>query len=135
MMEYSNKSTYRIYYEDTDAAGVVYHANYFKFMERGRTDWLRSLKIEQSNLKNEHQVIFVVTASEIFYRRPAKFDDEVTVTTNLTRMRAASIHFDQEISVSKVLVCSASNIVACVDMTSYLPKRIPAKIRKIFEHG
>jgi acyl-CoA thioester hydrolase len=134
-MAHLNKSTYRVYYEDTDAAGVVYHANYLKFMERGRTDWLRVFKIKQSKLKIEYQIVFVVAKSEIFFRKPAKFDDEVVVTTKLVRLRGASVCFEQEITVSDVFVCNAINTVACVDMTTYLPKRIPRTVRRVFEGG
>ena len=134
-MEYSNKSTYRVYYEDTDAAGVVYHANYLKFMERGRTDWLRALNIEQSDLRKQHGIVFVMVASEIFFMKPAKFDDQVTVKTDLLDLRGASVRFKQEISVSNVSVCSAVNIVGCVDMITFVPKRIPHSVRRVFQGG
>ena len=134
-MVYSNESTYRVYYEDTDVAGVVYHANYLKFMERGRTDWLRALQIEQSDLQTQYGIVFVMVTSEIFFRKPAKFDDQVTVKTDLLGLRGASVRFEQEISVSDVLVCSAVNVVGCVDMTTFMPKRIPLPIRRIFQGG
>ena len=134
-MEYSNQSSYRIYYEDTDAAGVVYHANYLKFMERGRTDWLRALKLEQRDLQNQYGIVFVMVASEISFRKPAKFDDQVTVKTDLLDLRGASVRFEQEVSVSNVLVCSAVNVVGCVDMITFVPKRIPHLVRRVFQGG
>ena len=104
-------------------------------MERGRTDWLRALKIEQSDLQNQYGIVFVMVASEIFFRKPAKFDDQVTVKTDLLDLRGASVRFEQEISVSNVLVCSAVNVVGCVDMITFVPKRIPHSVRRIFQGG
>jgi acyl-CoA thioester hydrolase len=77
------KFTYRVYYEDTDAGGIVYYANYLKFAERARTDALRALGIQQSQLRAERGLIFVVTRVEVDYRRPARLDDEITVETLL----------------------------------------------------
>src|SRR5215469_10511309 len=70
----------RVYYEDTDLGGVVYHANYLRFMERARTEWLRSLGFEQDNLRDHHGVLFVVVEAEVAFRRPARFNDELAVS-------------------------------------------------------
>ena len=77
----------RVYYEDTDAEGVVYYANYLKFYERSRTEWLRSLGISQEILKNRHNIIFVVKNVSIDYRRPALLDDELTVTAEVAQLK------------------------------------------------
>src|SRR5579859_3894169 len=75
----------RVYYEDTDLGGVVYHANYLRFMERARTEWLRSLGLEQDVLRNHHSVQFVVVDAAVRFRQPARFNEELTVTVALTK--------------------------------------------------
>lgn len=90
-------ATYRVYYEDTDAGGIVYYANYLKFAERARTDALRSLGISQSNLHEERGIVFVVTRVEVDYRRPARLDDAITVQTLLQEMGKVRMCMSQKI--------------------------------------
>src|SRR5580698_5671702 len=87
----------RVYYEDTDLGGVVYHANYLRFMERARTEWLRSLGFEQDVLRNHHSVQFVVVDAAVRFRRPARFNDELTVSVAVVKQTAASLSFHQEV--------------------------------------
>ncbi|MCB1749289.1 MAG: tol-pal system-associated acyl-CoA thioesterase [Gammaproteobacteria bacterium] len=126
----------RVYYEDTDAAGIVYHANYLRFMERARTEWLRALGYGQDRVRREHGVVFVITESDVRYLAAARFDEELVVTTRLERLRRASMSFTQAIEAADGrAVCSARNSVACVDAESLAPRRIPADMLKDFERA
>ncbi len=87
---------YRIYYEHTDGGGVVYHSRYLNFFERARTDWLRQRNIIQSNLQKKHNIIYVVTAANIKYKKPAIMDDTLTVTCQMTKIKRATVEFYQE---------------------------------------
>src|SRR5215472_4837935 len=87
----------RVYYEDTDLGGVVYHANYLRFMERARTEWLRSLGFEQDQLRDRLKVQFVVVEAKVEFRRPARFNDELQVGVRPHSLGRASIVFDQDI--------------------------------------
>ena len=126
----------RVYYEDTDAAGIVYHANYLRFMERARTEWLRALGFEQDALARDHGVVFVITASTLAFKRAARFNDELVVRSTLETLRGASIDFAQTITdrLGNTL-CTARNVVACVTRTSLQPRRIPAAMMEIFKGG
>ena len=126
----------RVYYEDTDAAGIVYHANYLRFMERARTEWLRALGFEQDALAREHDVVFVITESTLAFKRAARFNDELVVRSTLERLRGASIEFAQTITDHLGgTVCTARNVVACVTRSSLQPRRIPARMMEIFKGG
>ena len=129
------ESIFRVYYEDTDAGGIVYHANYLRFMERGRAEWLRSLGLDQNLLKTDYSILFVVVKSEIYYKSPARLDDQIKVFTEVKKLKRASVIFAQRIENSPVQLCLASNVVACVDAESLLPKRIPAQLLGIFANG
>lgn len=123
----------RVYYEDTDIAGVVYYANYLKFMERSRTEWLRDLGFEQDNLKHEPGIIFVVRNIEVDYLRPAHFNDALTVFTIPVKIRSASMIIDhevrrQDISGSSKLLARGSAKLACLDVTSFKPVAVPGNI-------
>lgn len=121
----------RVYYEDTDAAGIVYHANYLRFMERARTEWLRDLGFEQDALAHEDGVAFVVTRTDVRYLRPARFNEELVVTTTLERLRGASMELAQRIAVvSGETVCTARVDVACVDPRALKPRRIPRHVTR-----
>ncbi len=87
----------RVYYEDTDLAGIVYYANYLKFIERGRSEWVRGLGIDQAQLKAEHGIVFAVRRVEADYLKPAKFDDELTVLTRLTTIGGARLVLEQDV--------------------------------------
>ena len=121
----------RVYYEDTDLGGVVYHANYLRFMERARTEWLRSLGFEQDRLRDRLKVQFVVVEAKVEFRRPARFNDELLVSVRPHSTGRASIEFDQDIRLAadtSVLIGKAEIRVACVDSHSFKPKALPPEI-------
>ncbi len=126
----------RVYYEDTDAGGVVYHANYLKFFERARTEWLRALGFEQDRLKREHGLIFVVHDMAISFRAPARFDQQLAVTCEVLRARGASMEFRQQIHTADHagLLCEAELTVACID-EQFKPRPVPRAIRAEMQHA
>lgn len=118
----------RVYWEDTDASGVVYHANYLRWFERGRTEWLRALGFDQDKLMREVGVAFTVAHLDIQYRRPARLDDELEVVTRIAELKKASLTFAQTLCSrgdSGAALCQASVQVACVDARTFAPKRMP----------
>ena len=115
----------RVYYEDTDAGGVVYYANYLKFMERARTEWLRALGFEQTTLALEHSVMFVVRALNIEYLSPARFNDELEVTVASAFTRGSLIEIAQCIRRGAQVLVTAGVGIACVNTPSFRPVRIP----------
>jgi len=122
----------RVYYEDTDSGGVVYYANYLKFMERARTEWLRAHGFEQSVLVREHGVIFVVRDVHISYLRPAVFDDLLQVTVNIHATGRSWIEFAQTVERDEILSQARVKIV-CVNQLSFKPVEIPEIIREKME--
>jgi acyl-CoA thioester hydrolase len=122
----------RIYYEDTDSGGVVYHANYLKFMERARTEWLRAAGFEQKALAGEHHVMFVVREVRIEYLRPALFDDLLDVTVELRELGRCSLSVTQTVQRDVALARSDVELV-CVDDRSFRPARIPNFIKRKLE--
>ena len=119
----------RVYWEDTDGGGVVYYANYLKFLERARTEWLRSLGFVQTELaKNPPGIMFVVASVNIEYRRPARLDDSLTILCTCEQESAACLRFDQRILRDAELLVTASCRVACLDAATFRPKRLPAAI-------
>lgn len=122
----------RVYYEDTDLGGIVYHANYLKFMERGRTEWLRALGFDQSRLKSELNMIFVVRSLQVDYEKPALFDDKLEIVTRVAAQRRASLVFHQTIQRAepeRVVLIEAQVKVACLDSETLKPRPIPDQIR------
>ena len=115
----------RVYYEDTDLGGVVYYANYLKFMERARTEWLRALGVEQTVLAAKHQVIFVVRSIALEYLRPAAFNDELVVTVELEAVGAGQILLVQRINRGAEELATARVRIACVNTATFRPVRIP----------
>jgi acyl-CoA thioester hydrolase len=115
----------RVYYEDTDLGGVVYYANYLKFMERARTEWLRALGFEQTALARDHGAVFVVSSLTIDYLKPAAFNDELTVTVELEKLGAAQIMLKQGIARGAEALATARVRVACVNTATFRPVRIP----------
>ena len=115
----------RVYYEDTDAGGVVYYANYLKFMERARTEWLRALGFEQTALMLVHNVVFVVRSIAIDYLRPAHFNDEIEVTVEPRLARGSLIEIAQTIRRGTQVLVNAEVRLACVNTRSFKPVRIP----------
>ncbi len=124
----------RVYWEDTDGGGVVYYANYLKFLERARTEWLRAQGVSQRALAEERGIVFTVASVEISYRRPARLDDDLLVTCEPTRTGGASLLFEQRIYRRAVadappeageLLATAQVRVACVDTRTLRPQRLP----------
>ena len=118
----------RVYWEDTDAGGVVYYANYLRFLERARSEWLRSLGIDQARLRQVERLQFVVVEANIRYHRAAKFDDELTVTAGLESLRGASVTFAQEIrrgTAAGELLVSATVRAACITSDTLKPRPLP----------
>lgn len=115
----------RVYWEDTDAGGVVYYANYLKFMERCRTEWLRKLGVEQSRLHAERRLQFAVVHVGVSFLKPALLDDEITVTAELERLGGATIDFKQAIWRGDVQLIDATTRVACLDSVKLKPCAIP----------
>jgi acyl-CoA thioester hydrolase len=125
----------RVYWEDTDAGGVVYYANYLKFMERCRTDWLRALGIDQQRLRTERQLQFVVVNVTVDFLRPAVLDDEILVTAELERLSGATMVFTQTIARGDVRLIDASARVACLDSGSLKPRPIPKDLFVEWRNG
>lgn len=118
----------RVYYEDTDLGGVVYYANYLKFLERGRSEWLRHLGVSQTRLLDAERTLFAITGVEIRYLKPARFEDELVVTVALDRLRKASMVFNQSIHRGEAggeLLCTARVTAACLDADSMRPRPLP----------
>lgn len=128
----------RVYYEDTDSGGVVYYANYLKFMERARTEWMRNLGFEQDVLSGRDGVIFAVRAAQLEFLRPARFNELLHVSVALRTRRAASLGFSQQVlrpggddpagdfdADRAAVLCSGEVRVACLDAASLKPRRIP----------
>lgn len=115
----------RVYYEDTDSGGVVYHSQYVNFMERARTEWLRALGVEQSTLRQEQCLLFAVHSMQINYRRPAVFNDLLQVISRLQKRSGASIVFEQSIYRGEELLCDALVRVASLNAETFRPKPIP----------
>jgi len=128
----SSKHTFnwpvRVYYEDTDAGGVVYHSTYLNFMERARTECLRQLGFEQAALKDDLQIIFVVHSMSIAFKQPARFDDLLEVTSVLEKIGHGSLVFSQNISRNSQLLVQAQVKVACVNANSFKPSAIPKQV-------
>ncbi len=119
----------RVYYEDTDSAGIVYHASYLRFMERARTEWLRSLGFDLPDLRTEHEVLFTVSRLHIDYLRPAAFNDMLDVSVRLTRFGGASFALEQLLCrAPQELLCRAEVRIACVDAKSLRPRPIPRAV-------
>ena len=134
----------RVYYEDTDSGGVVYYANYLKFMERARTEWLRSFGIEQDVLIERDGIIFAVTSVQADYLKPARFNQSLTVSAEVVRLGKASITFKQQVRLAgdrpetegkglnteeeSVVLCEANIKIACLNEKTLRPAAIPSTI-------
>lgn len=120
----------QVYYEDTDAGGVVYYANYLKFMERARTEWLRQLGFEQDVLMRDPGVVFAVTRVEVDYRSPALYNDRLIVVARLRQVSRASMTFEQEVrrDPGERLLVAGIVRVACIDPNRLRPTGIPKEI-------
>lgn len=123
----------RVYYEDTDAAGVVYYANYLRFCERARTEWLRELGIGQQALMASDGIAFVVRSVKADYLRAARLDDALEVTTRISALRGASLLFEQDVQRAGQLLFSAQVLVVCIDQRRQKPTPIPTQLYSLFE--
>lgn len=118
----------RIYWEDTDAGGIVFYANYLKFFERARTEWLRARGIGQQPLREATGAIFVVLDTQLSYRRPARLDDTLEITVEPARAGGASLQFTQRAWRGEELLVEGTIRVACVDAATLQPRRLPASV-------
>ncbi len=121
----------RVYYEDTDAQGVVYYANYFRFMERARTEWLRALGVDQVRLMAEERRIFVVTETRAEFLAPARFNDQIIVTARLAGLSRATFDIEQNIYLDNLdgtVLLKGSVRAAYLDADTMRPKRVPATL-------
>lgn len=124
----------RVYYEDTDLAGIVYYANYLKFIERGRTEWIRHLGVDQGRLRKDEGIVFAVRRIEADYLRPAKFDDDLTVETRAEAVTGARIVLDQTVTRGGDILFQSTVTLACLTDDGHAA-RIPAEIRRLLGGG
>jgi acyl-CoA thioester hydrolase len=118
----------RVYWEDTDAGGVVFYANYLKFFERARTEWLRAMGYGQQALRDETGAIFIVSETQVRYKRPARLDDLLRVTVAVREAGRASLQVHQQAWRDDELLAESSIRIGCVDAGSFKPRRIPQAI-------
>ncbi len=122
----------RVYYEDTDSGGVVYYANYLKFMERARTEWLRARGFEQDVLLRDRQILFAVRTLSVDYHRPARFNDLLEVVSQIAEAGGASLTFAQSIrrADSTEVLCGARVKVVCIDAENFRARRLPRQLMR-----
>jgi acyl-CoA thioester hydrolase len=118
----------RVYWEDTDAGGVVFYANYLKYFERARTEWLRQLGVAQHALREDSGAIFVVSDTSVRYRAPARLDDELRVTVHLAAHGSASMTLAQQAWRGDTLLAEGEVRIGCVDATSFKARRLPGDL-------
>jgi acyl-CoA thioester hydrolase len=121
----------RVYWEDTDAGGIVYYANYLKFMERARTEWLRALGFEQGPMQQEQKMIFVIVDTQVEFKRPARYGDALTVTASMKEHSRATLSFNQAVyrdGVAGELLVNGDIRVACLDAETYRPRGLPREL-------
>ena len=123
----------RVYFEDTDSGGVVYHANYLKFMERARTEWLRSLGLDQIKLKQEDKVMFVVRKIDIQYKIPARFNDELLIQTDCVKNTDYSIILKQNILRDEQIITEGKVEIVCINSDFFKPVRISKMVKQLME--
>ena len=123
----------RVYFEDTDAGGVVYYANYLRFMERARTEWLRQRGFEQDRLRADTGILFVVRSVHLDLKRPARFNDALSVSCRPSGLGRASIDVAQSVTRGDLELASAHVRLACVDAERFVPVAIPAPVRSAIE--
>lgn len=119
----------RVYYEDTDAGGIVFYANYLKYFERARTEWLRAVGVHQHQLTQSHDVIFVVKSTSLDYHAPARLDDELRITVVVEKLGRASVQFLQEAWCGDRLLVSGVIKVGCVAASTMRPSAIPDDVQ------
>ena len=123
----------RVYFEDTDSGGVVYHANYLKFMERARTEWLRKLGLNQIKLKQEDKVMFVVRKIDIQYKIPARFNDELLIQTDYVKTTDYSIILKQNILRDRQIITEGKVEIVCINSDLFKPVRISKMVKQLME--
>ncbi|ETD72398.1 4-hydroxybenzoyl-CoA thioesterase [Pelistega indica] len=121
----------RVYYEDTDAGGVVFYANYLKFFERARTEWLRRLGFNQSLLAQTEGIIFVVVGTQVNYKSPARLDDLLTIQTKIKKIGNASIDFEQYCERDGKILVNSNIQICCINLDTFKASPIPDSIRSI----
>jgi acyl-CoA thioester hydrolase len=119
----------RVYYEDTDAGGVVFYVNYLKFLERARTEWLRELDINQSAMATQARGLFLVRCLDLAYHKPAKLDDLLTLRSRVTRLGRVSLHFAQRVERDGELLAEGNIKLCYVDAEDLRPVAIPTPVR------
>ena len=132
------RQTLRVYWEDTDAGGVVFYANYLKFFERARTEWLRSLGFEQQRMRDDTGAMFIVAATSVRYLRPARLDDLLDVTVTVRNAGLASMSIDQQIWRGSTagggeLLAEGTVRIGCVERGTFKPRRIPSEILRTLQ--
>jgi acyl-CoA thioester hydrolase len=125
----------RVYYEDTDAGGIVFYANYLKFFERARTEWLRTCGIEQCRLASETGTQFIVRSTALDYHAPARLDDVLTIVSRIERLGRASVEFEQQAWRDETLLATGTVRVGCVDATTLRPTAIPPPVLAALRRG
>jgi acyl-CoA thioester hydrolase len=119
----------RVYWEDTDAGGIVYYANYLKFMERARTEWLRALGLEQGPLQAEQGLIFVILDTQVEFKKPARYGDALTVTAAMVAHTRATMSFGQQVLRRDEVLVTGTIRAACLDARTLRPRGLPAMLR------
>lgn len=120
---------YRVYWEDTDAGGVVYHARYLQFLERARSDWLASIGVHQVPLREQHGVVFAITKMQLDFRKPARLEDELSVTVGVSAIGRLKMEFEQCIERDGEVLLTATVQAACLDAERFVPARTPHEVR------
>ena len=135
MNELPNPMTVRVYWEDTDAGGVVFYANYLKFFERARTEWLRGMGLEQSDLKAQMDCIFVVAEVHLRYLAAARLDDLLTITVQVVEQGKASLQLQQQAWRGATLLAEGRVRLGCVQASTLKPRRIPEQVCAVLRGG
>jgi acyl-CoA thioester hydrolase len=125
------RHTLRVYWEDTDAGGVVFFANYLKFFERARTEWLRGLGFGQQQLRADTGAVFIVTDTSVRYLGPARLDDELSVTVQVVDAGRASMSFMQQAWRGSELLTEGTIRIGCIDAETFKPRRIPSELLEL----
>lgn len=125
----------RVYYEDTDAGGIVFYVNYLKFFERARTEWLRACGIEQSRLASETGALFIVCSTALDYRSPARLDDSLSIVSRIERLGRATVDFMQEAWREGTLLATGTIRIGCVDAAALRPTAIPPAVLAALRRG
>lgn len=125
----------RVYYEDTDAGGVVYHANFLRFFERCRTEWLRALGFHQTELAQRDGILFVVAAVRVEYLRPARLDDDLVIDARIATLHRSALTFVQHARRGTEPLCRAEVKVVCVDAATLRPTRLPQPLTNFLQTG